>query len=634
MDARKHLHASTLLLFGSWLVMSLPAATAESGERPSPWIIPNPLTADHPAADLVPCASPATYADRDGFTERAHLIVSGLAQEDLSKWRRGYFTGGDPGKYLPPAAMAKLLLDPNDVMARAFLNDARSPTEHYHFAAVNWSRLIPIFGAALSAETMATFAAKAATTSAYLDGKGTENHKTMWYTSSLVLPYFTDFERFGNAPKAEVAIRMKEWLRSYVKTIYQVGQGEWDSSTYVMFDVNGMLNIYDFSPDPECRLLARAALDWIATAYALKYTDGVYCAPNQRGHAGGPVQTISDQTGWLWWGASRPIDASIAGNFRYAMHPVLSSWRPNQVICNLAHRQVNVLPVDFRNSKPNYWFGQGIPAVANCWQETVHIDQSFTLGCLWSGHGGQTTRLQLVAPTTNGALTVTGGSPIGRNDGDGSIQRWKYGDGNGLYDRSAQIGSALVVLSDLPDDEPLAYAFTTLPVAPVEHHGWWIMRLGEAWVGIRPLGGPGSPSVADHDPGKKPGTDQPILRIPGHRVGFILQASTTATHATLDAFSAALAACTVDDSQIASDLVLNYTALDGSQVTFAYQPDLPSAATTINGKLVSLEDWAVYDGPYVHQRAGVLEVNDGSDGFCIDFTGDLPVYRPWSGSTP
>ena len=70
---------------------------------------------------------------------RAKRIRSGLAKEDLQRWRTGYFAGGDPGKYLPGAAMARLIEDPNDAEARRYMNDDRSYKEQYHFAAVNWA---------------------------------------------------------------------------------------------------------------------------------------------------------------------------------------------------------------------------------------------------------------------------------------------------------------------------------------------------------------------------------------------------------------------------------------------------------------------------------------------------------------
>lgn len=75
----------------------------------------------------------------------------------------------------------------------------------------------------------------------------------MGYSTALVLPHYLDGDGIlGRMPKDAVLRKMKGWLRSYVKGLYAAGQGEWDSSTYLMFDVNGMLNVYDFSPDPEC----------------------------------------------------------------------------------------------------------------------------------------------------------------------------------------------------------------------------------------------------------------------------------------------------------------------------------------------------------------------------------------------
>ena len=590
------------------------------------WVIPDPMTAKHPG-DTVPAASPTTYPDADGFAVRGKLIVDGLAQEDLQKWRSGYFAGGDPGKYLPGAAMAKLLRDPADPMALKYLNDERSPKEHYHFAAVNWSRLLPIFGAAIRPETLAIWSGEAARATAYIDGGGTENHKTMWYTSSLVLPTFVAGDRFAGQPKTEVLAKQKLWLKSYVKNLYRFGQGEFDSSTYLMFGLHGMLNIYDFCPDAEARLWARAALDWFASTYALKYTDGVYCAPNQRGHAPSPVHTISDQSGWLWWGSERTLDAAAAAGFRYAMLPLTSSWRPNRVITNLARKQVTPLPAEQRDSKPNYWFGQKIEPQGNVWRESVHLDRDFTLGCLWTGYGGQCTRLQLVARADGGALTLTGGSPVGRNDGDGSVQRWKYGDGNGRYDQSAMHDGTLVCLTRLPDDEPVDHAFVSIPTGctPVKQGAWWVMPIGRVRVGIYPLGTEAVVGQADQDPKAKAKEPQPILRLPGRHVGFILQVAAKSVHADDAAFAAALGA--VDQTRFASDQAVGVRTLAGHQLGVAWQAESGAPAVMLDGAAIDQTGWPVYDGPFVRCRDGVLTVGDGRESFTIDTTGELPVYR-------
>ena len=589
------------------------------------WRIPAPETTTHPG-DTVPAASPTSYPDATGFASRSRQIVEGLAKEDLQKWRSGYFKSGDPGKYLPGAAMAKLMLDPADAMARTYLNDERSPKEHYHFAAVNWARLLPIFGAAIEPASLETFARSGADYTKYLDGGGTENHKTMWLTSSLVLPAFIPGERFGGKAKAEVLPQQKAWLKGYVQDLYRYGQGEWDSSTYLMFGLHGMLNIYDFCPDPEARLWARAALDWFAAAYALKYTDGVYCAPNQRGHASAPVKTISDQSGWLWWGSERAVEAAEAAGFRYAMLPLTSGWRPNRVLGNLAGKRVAGLPATQRNAKPNYYFGQKIPAEANVWRETVHLDRDFSLGCLWAGNGGQCTRLQLVARADGGALTLTGGSPVGRNDGDGSIQRWKYAEGNGLYDQSAMLDATLVCLTRLPDDEPIDHAFVAIPAGctPVRHGDWWVMPVGRVRVGVRALGAEAAIGESSVDPKGKAKT-QPILRLPGRRIGFILQVAAASAHADDAAFAAALASCPVDLSRLA-DQAVTVRTLSGRTLGVAWgEHGVPTVS--LDGAAIDQAGWPVYDGPFVRCRDGVLTVSDGSESFTIDATGDLPVYR-------
>ena len=590
------------------------------------WKIPSPATAVHPGAKQAPASSPATYPDEQGFQKRGRILIEGLATNDLSQWRRGYFSGGDPGKYLPGPAMAKLMRDPRDAEARRYMNDERSYREHYHFAAVNWARFLPLFGDALTPETKTKLSQQAGRFTAYLSGGGTENHKTMWWTSANVLPhYLPGGGRLALKDREAALAEAKRQLRSYVKGLYAAGQGEWDSSTYLMFDVNGMLNIYDFSPDAEARLLAKAALDWLIAAYALKYRDGVYTAPNQRGFAEGPVEKIADQTGWLWWGSNKAVTPEDTRRFNYAVHALTSSWRPNRVLYNIATKNLPVLPFKQRNSKPNYWHGQGLTPTPNQYQETVYVTRHYTLGSLWNGFGGQITRLQLVASGPSGGIVFTGGHPR-HSDHTGKITgEISYKDGNGRYDQSAQAGGAYISLSKIPDEEPLAYSFFSLPSAarPLRRGNWWVMQAGGTYIGLYGLGGR---SVSGQSDGNKP---FPILRFEGRRTGFILETSDTESFPTLDAFAAALLArAKVDASGLAERMEVGYTTLEGKGMRIRYQDGRGRADVAIDGKPVHFEDWPVYGGPYITQSKGVLSVNDGRDGFIVDFAGDMPIYKP------
>lgn len=595
------------------------------------WKVPNPATAEHPGARAAPASSPATYPDEAGFQRRARIILDGVAANDLAQWRRGYFAGGDPGKYLPGAAMAKLLRDPADAMARQYMNDERSPRENYHFAAVNWGRFLPLFGGALTPETKTALSASAARFSAYLTGGGTENHKTMWMTTANVLPHYLEGGRLANRDKDAALAEAKRQLQSYVKGLFAAGMGEWDSSTYLMFDVNGMLNIYDFSPDPECRLLAGAALDWLAAGYALKYTDGVFCGPNQRGYSPGPVKKIADQTGWLWWDSHARITPEAARGFLYTLHPITSSWRPNRVITNIARRNLPRLPFTQRNSKPNYWYGRNLTPTPNQYQETVYVTRSYTLGSLWNGFGGQITRFQLVAGSPSGGIVFTGGNPRA-SDHTGKIGGISYQDGGGRYDQSAQVGAAYVSLSRIPDDEPLAYSFFSLPegVTPEKRGNWWVMRAGDTFIGLYGLGERAVLGQTDAAPGDTKAKPAPVLRFEGRRTGFVLQTGDSSAYPTLDAFAAALERrAKVDTSRFAQTMAVTYATLDAQTVSVQYQTGQERAAVRIDGKPVDYSAWPIYDGPYITQKDGALSVNDGNDGFVIDFTGDLPVYKAW-----
>ena len=624
-------------------------AGVSAGVLGGPWKVPNPDTRAHPGAEAAPACSPKTYPDAAGFARRSALICQGLAQADLGTWRRGWFErGGDPGKYLPGPAMAKLLLGVDLDSVAKYMNDDRSYKEHYHFGTVNWARFYPLFSSVLTAETKQKFADYGFRYGSYLSPSGTENHKAMWVTSANVLPVFTG-KGLSRRGKDQTLQAAKEMLRRYVRGLYAAGQGEWDSSTYLMFDANGMLNIYDFSEDDPCRLLAAAALDWYLAAYALKYTDGVYTAPNQRGFASGPVQTITDQTGYVWWGAGVKLAPADCTSFRYAMHAITSSYRPGRVLCNLAWRRLPKLPFESRNTKPNYWYGQNLPPAPGAYHEAVYVTKHYTMGGLFNGHGGQMTRFQIAARADGGAVVFTGGHPR-KSDHTGKKTGFGFADGIGRYDQSAQVGSVHVCMSRVPADEPIDYAFFSIPAraaGPSRKGRWFVMQAGGAFVGLRPLGkaAVGQTTLTpaqiqqnehevEHDRPPRHKT-QPIIKITGRPTGFVVQTADVESFRDLPAFAASLAEkVKVDDRDYAGKMTLVCTGLDGREIHVRYQngKDRPFVAVGKPGEKpepIRFDDRPIYDGPYVRQAGGVLTVNDGRDGFVVDFSGDMPVYKAW-----
>jgi hypothetical protein len=451
--------------------------------------------------------------------------------------------------------------------------------------------------------------------------------------AACVLPEDLEGGRLAHKDKQEALSSAKRQLRDYVKGLYAAGQGEWDSPTYLMFDLHGMLNIYDFSSDPELRLLAAAALDWFTAAYALKYRDGIFAGPNQRGYYDKAVNSIADQTGWLWWGSSVNPDP---GSFYFAIHPATSSWKPNAILTKLARKDVPGLPVTFQNTKPNYWFGHGVSPKAGEYSESLHVSKSFTLGSLWNGFGGQITRFHLVA---NGPqpLALTGGHPRKSDHTGKRLDELTFRDGGGRYDQSIQTGPLYVSMSRIPEDEPIDYSFVSLPegITPKKIGDLWVLRFGDAWVAVRPLGR--ESELADRPLSEKEasarekavaaGKSEPvpqILKMSGRPTGFALIAGESADWPSEEDFVRWVSnTYRWDDSKFQTEMTLGIRLCEEREIVMTH--DAESSRARVTG--LKAPAGAVYDGPFVKLKDQVLEISDGSKGYAVDFRGDLPVYR-------
>ncbi len=556
-------------------------------------------------------ASPRSYPDAEGFSARAKLVVENLAKEDLKRWRTGYFAGGDPSRYLPPAAMAKLILDPEDAVAREYLNDRRSPTEHEAGAAVNWARLVPLFPLALEATTLREFSARAAG-AGYLTGGGSETQVVMLRAAALVLVDHLDGEHFAGRTRATARSESKSWFKRWIKELYATGPVDWDCPQHLVFVLNSLLNIYDFSKDADCRLFARAGLDRLVADYALKYTDAVYAGPHLRGTASVGLRSLTDQTGWLWWGAEAAPSPAQAAEFRHTIHAQTSAWRPNQVLTNLARKHLPGLPVEHRAIKAASDAGRATSTAG--WNETICTSASFTLGSVVRSASGGTVpsdRFQLAVRSAAGTLTFTAGT--------------SQADDDGRYDQTAQIGSALIRLVRLPNDA--AYAYFALPASlaadapPVLDNHWWILKAGSTWVGVRGLSGAGS--LGEHEipgAGRSAGVI-PALKFPGKIGGFVLMVGESTAYADRAAFAAALA-----KTGFTTDPGVAFTGLDGKAVTVRWQDAGPGPTVTIDGATRPALR-GIISGPLIRCDESVLSVSDGKDGFLVDVSGDLPVYR-------
>lgn len=238
----------------------------------------------------------------------------------------------------------------------------------------------------------------------WVDVRSTENLFLMRVGSVYLMA-----EETGNE---EVRKLYKARIQRYVWALFNIGMGEWDSENYHCHTIGPYINLFDFAKDPEVRMLAKAALDYLYTTAALKYYRGGFAGPIKRDY----------NKPYVFGGAAGELHLFFADTpqpnphyHRDVVHPITSAYRPPLAVMNLARKQFK-RPVEIFRSHPTYsnWEVEGGPDYpAPNYQnaphkpeffETTYFAHSYQLGTLASGSGGDVNGFKLLAHnSTRGA---------------------------------------------------------------------------------------------------------------------------------------------------------------------------------------------------------------------------------------
>jgi len=221
----------------------------------------------------------------------------------------------------------------------------------------------------------------------WIDCRNTDNLRAMRETSAYLMAEEAGNERTRQIYKA----RIKEKVRS----LYQIGQGEWDSEAYLGHGLTTYVNLYDFAKDEEVKAIAKSALDWFTITGALKYWRGGFGGPSKRDYSEGNCVWCSGaaQALGLYFGDSPIKDVSQNPDL---VHLITSSYRPPAAAVALARKQFTK-PLELLNSKPQYenWKAGGDDRPQ--FYETLYFGNSFQLGTLAQGSGGDWNGFKLMA---------------------------------------------------------------------------------------------------------------------------------------------------------------------------------------------------------------------------------------------
>jgi hypothetical protein len=610
---------------------------------------------------------PATEAVR--FESRADSLLGWVARSYVPPGTAGErgipqpVSGvPDPQKYIWPVVMARLRADPQDAWAHAavgqFWDDGDTPSRHeasfYHFAALGLTRLLFDLPEALAPHREALLR-RAMEEEQLFSADGTENHLAMWRTSGYLFA-----QEAGDARRMAEAAR---WIVEYSDQLFAVGKGEWDSSTYVAFDVASWLNVADFARDPAIRARARAVVDLLAASMALKWVDGGFAGAEKRGFSGGTHESIGAFLAWLWFDASAapPRDGFFRGNAIYSVIPALSAYRPSSATLALARKGGWTAPERYRIARPNYAMTHGSQA-----REVVFATPDWVVGSSvsspiggWGGGDTQETMWKFVATgAPDGDAWVIAGA------GASYARRSRHsGEGRGPWDQVAQHDDVVIQMTRVPENadrltanalalfgewrrsgnadkvswaapsqEPWAYTRLPEDATVVEADGVLFVDLGgRAFAAVRPLNG----RYAWVEEGIREGTR--VARTDGARgevVGWAYEFGSARTDGDFEAFRAAVRSRSRLDVSRIADGTVGYVGRrggplearfgsDGSYAQPEYdwgpQPAWPAGEGHGRVPRIWVDDreldlrspWPAAEGPRLQLQGCVLRVGTG-----------------------
>ena len=491
---------------------------------------------------------------------------------------------------------------------------------------------------------------------------GTENFVNMLRTSGYLL---AQKAVPSNLPLAPQRLEEKEkWLRYKARKTYQTGTAEWDSSSYTIFNLIGWLNVYDFAENAEIKAIAKAVLDYYASAIALKYTYGVYGGAEQRG--GSAIESFTSYTdylGWLWFSEDIPTEDDFFNWPQYIqlIHPATSSYRPPKEAILLARKQ-QIADSLYQNAKANYGLARlEIP-------EVFYIGKTYTLGTALVTKGEQIVNWKLVSYPTSSepALVATGSNSY-------SASKTKNGMGKTLFDRYLQHRNILVQMSYVPPKvrsqlkqqqfrrfvvdliqkipcgntcqhllssqvnktiTPITYPITkkknqyyvanylSFPkdTEIVDRQGVYFVRLNETYLAIFPFPQQQlQPQVARQRTYLE--ISAPLDRL----TGFIIEIGDRIHHDSFAHFQNAIAQNRLDLKQLEWEK-LRYRTLDGRQLSIDYSQLQTQATLKVNNQLITWQPLHLYRGENLQLKNRVLRIESSESVYQVDFQNEVPIF--------
>lgn len=470
----------------------------------------------------------------------------------------------------------------------------------------------------------------------------TENHWVMYYTGMYLAAQTWPGEAgdrwFNGRNSTENFTEARGWLDQWMQTTVTIGQGEFDSPTYMVVYLCPMLLLAEFAADPAMKTRAGMMVDLLMADFAAEHLAGNYGGGHSRDYPDDIVNPLAaPSTMWAWLYFGQPEleqwnEARYRPRHRGSWETVfaaVSSYRLPDVIRTIAtdrakpyvHREKkrvrNIIRYGDVKNPPVYKYTYmtrdyvlgsiqgGIlqPIQQHTWDVTFAAQRThntvFSLHPFASGR-----ELAMFFPEEEKFLAgeVDRYHLVYTNPG-----KW---NSSSPYEQTFQHRNALIVLYDIPGNVRQQHANgffpRTLDERVVDGSGWVFARWADAYVGVFPL----SPAVwIDEDACWR-------WRSTTGRTGWVVEVSSASETGSFGAFQAGLRARMPDTTGFFRDRTVRFTTAGGDVMMFTFNGE-----RKLNGKVQTFDGYPLYDGPWMRAAAGegVITLTDGTRTRVLDF---------------
>ncbi|MCR4438059.1 MAG: carbohydrate-binding family 9-like protein [bacterium] len=461
----------------------------------------------------------------------------------------------------------------------------------------------------------------------------TENHLTMYYTGLyLAAQAFPDLPAEKWYTGKSAADNMEEaraWLDYWMRTTTTIGQGEFDSPTYMAFFLAPMFGLSQWAEDPVMRDNAKGMLYWLIADFAVEHLEGMYVGAHSREYPERLIDktnpaSVMNSWAWLFFGRTPPRydDTLLAAAFSDFVLPEvlyrIGIDRSRPYVHTETKRVRNIMRLGTEKNPPVYKY--------------TYMTKDYALGSMMGGGILQPIQQHVwdvSFVTESRHASIFSVHPyIGQEDLGmffpeemkfaldevtrfhtyyGSENKWSS---SSPYEKTFQHKNALIVLYDIPPGTTFPHVDTYFPKdlarREVDPSGWIFGQGGRTYIAYFPL---------------KPG--EWIEESEGYRFrsyalknGCIVEVAQQDEYPSFEEFKRTIRRNTLVRDTFDATVTVSYTTSAGDVMQFAYHGE-----RRLNGTPINFADYGLFKGPFLNAEVGSrrLFIEHGGQGVVVDF---------------